>query len=297
MIRLFQFKNNFIGEEIEQIEAEYSAFGYFDGLVLGLAEEENKAEALLSDPFYFLVDNKNALLEECDYFNVAGICQDDKSFWEANDLPFIFITFVRMKKRSRNMEKIISEISGKAGEGDQKKTQCYRTYDSSDLIICMRTKRYSSGYCFIESYRDIVQSVDKDNCLQKSFSICVIKQETLDNIMDNAGCIENEKVSCNLRCLVRNIKKASDFCRELQELGMDVQNYGILGSEDWIISVRDIDMVRFLDMYKKEGRLTHKAYKDTFMNVMTEVLVKKEGCENGDYDISGDSGKPDKDKG
>lgn len=290
MIRLFQFKNNFIGAESKQVEATYSALGYFDGLDLGDVKENGdlEREELLSDPFRFLIRDKKALLEECDYFNVAGIAEDEGDFWETEELPFIFISFIRMNKRSQNIKRIIEGIEENIRVEGEKKGKCYRTYDNSDLIICLRTKKYSLGYHYIENYRNLIQGMDQGNYLQKSFSICVLKQNILDDILNKAELIEDEEISCNLRCLIRDLGKAHDFCEDLKRQGFNVQNYGVLGSEDWVINIKNIRMVSLLDMYKTDGRFTHKKYKDAFMNIMTEILVKGKEYKNGSQNISED---------
>lgn len=166
MIRLFQFKNNFLSESKKKLEAEYSVIGYFDGLDMKTDKEMEVGEKnrILSDPSYAFIEKNPD--EMCDYFNIVGLREkDDTKFWEMQEEALVFISCIRFVKKSNNLSKIIENIE---------KTYnaiCFTTLDNSDLIICLRTKSYIKGHEAIENYHMVIQTCDPENNLQKGFSV------------------------------------------------------------------------------------------------------------------------------
>ena len=183
MIRLFQFKNNFLSENSGMLDAEYSVIGYFDGLDMKTDKEENvtKHIELLSDPMR--IDNVQELNEMCDCFNIAGIRQkDDAEFWEEKAPFFVFISCLRLQRRSDVLQRIMETIES------YYVAVCYTTLDSSDLVVCLKTKRYDDGYKAIENYHRIIREIDEHNDLQKGFSVLAIRQEAL-NVLDRKSVV------------------------------------------------------------------------------------------------------------
>jgi len=90
----------------------------------------------------------------------------------------------------------------------------------------------------IENYRSVIRQIDTENCLQKDFSICLLEQEILNRIKHQPELIEDERTSCILRCVVKDLTKVKDFCNELEKEVKDhpiektLMAYGTLGSDD-----------------------------------------------------------------
>ncbi len=196
MIRVFQFKNNFLSENPKMLKAEYSVIGYFDGLDMKTDADMKGAErsCILSDPFQYEFI-KNDPYEMCDYFNIAGLReQSDEDFWKSSEEPLVFISCIRFRRKSEKLKKLIEMIE---------KTYhavCFTTLDSSDLVICLKTTSHEKGYRAIEEYRRIISEHDSQNGIQKGFSVLAIRQAVLDSLRDREAVgIEEEQLQCVLR--------------------------------------------------------------------------------------------------
>lgn len=274
MIRIFQFMNNFLTEDTKMVKARYSSFGYFDGLDTWQENNEAQIRKFLSFPQQAHI-NKDVT---CDYFNIVGIRKEEApSFWgHEEENPLLFVTFIRLKNESKKLEEIIEDIEKKYN------AYCYTTFDSSDFIVCMRTKKYSEGYEVIEGYSGIVNKQDSDNGIQKSFSVCSIHQDILNKIALRSAenFIEDEKISCILNCVIQDWKRIPYFEAKLKkELNIsECPGYGILGSDDRLYMLNEINISELFRLYGNGGLLTHgnEDYK-AFYNIKTEILIKSGG--------------------
>lgn len=301
MIRIFQFKNSFLSEIDKKVEAEYSAFGYYDGLVMKTMDTDNLSESrhLLSDPFQIEVSEDDPY-EMCDYFCIAGMCEeDDKEFWEKGKKPYIFISCLRFVRKTKIISQVINEIEEKYS------AKCYLTLDSSDLIVCLRTCRYQEGYQIVEKYSNIVREYDEENRIQKGFSVFVMWQKTLDELssedLSSGSSMEgmteqemelahqeiqqmdsSETISCLLYCIVRDWESIPGFCDKLEECSISQFQYGILGSEDITLMIQNVQAVEWFAKYGLNNLMTHSNifYEGAFYNIRTEILVdRKRGRE------------------
>lgn len=281
MIRLFQFKNNFLRENDSQLEAEYSTIGYFDGLDMQVFDENtDEGLKILSDTYRNLLYTDSGvekMLEACDYFNVAGMCrneQRDRDFWSDSSENLIFVSFLRFAKRSGKLKQFIETI-----ERDSD-CICYTTYDSSDLIICIRTNQYRHGSDVLNHFYDTIETGGYDgNQLQKCFSVFAIKQTTLNDISDNCDWLKDERVDCFFRGVINDRKEVDKFYEELvMECGVpEHKMYRILGSDDIIIAIYDISLAHLLSLYGEGAILVHsnEVYKKAFYNIRSEIAIKK----------------------
>lgn len=303
MIRVFQFKNTFLCENIDKIDAEYSAFGYFDGMESEKITDNDLSKNIkkLSDP-WGMNSNGSMPYEMCDYFCITGICKDDDDeFWKKGQEPYIFISCIRLLRQSDMISQIISEIELKY------RAKCYVTLDATDIVICLRSSSYSEGYWAIEDYRRIVKKYDSHNRILKGFSIFVIWQKTLDILSSSPDKVQElskseedpdavlaiqemnkldkqEKISCLLYATVKDWSQICEFYKHLKiETGIDIDNkgfcqYGILGSEDIALHLNNVQMGDLLHLYSLNHLFTHgnEYYKKAFYNVRTEFLIRRE---------------------
>lgn len=281
MIRLFQFKNNFLRENDSQLEAEYSIIGYFDGLDMQVFEDDtSEGLEILSDTYRSLLyvgSDTEKLLEACDYFNVAGMCRDsqkDSDFWNHSSEALYFVSFLRFAKRSDQLKQFIETI-----EKDSR-CICYTTYDSSDLIICIKTNQYSYGCDVLNHFYDTIEKKDyKGNRLQKCFSVFAIRQTVLNEISDQCDWLIHQNVDCFFRGVVNDRKEVDRFYKELvEECGVSGHKiYRILGSDDIIIAIYDISLAHLLSLYRDDGILVHsnEVYKKAFYNIRSEIAIEK----------------------
>lgn len=291
MTRLFKFMNNFLSDEMQSVPADYGVFGYFDGLSMEVYKDEDEEELLkvFSDPFLAGISDEK-LFAPCDYYNLLGIYQgeSDAGFWEKGRSPFIFVSCLRLAKRTDALHCIVEKLE-KTYEA-----VCYTTIDSGDLIVCIRTKSYAEGYRHIEEYRSIVRDSDPDNYLQKGFSFCLVSQAVLDVLAECASgiwssdeinlaqqeiaLIDQEGLNCSFYCIVKDWDKINIFCDELQKrTGIKTEIYGILGSEDARLEMCGIGNKKLLSLFGRDQILTHgnaSFYKPAFYNVRTEIMVQ-----------------------
>ncbi|MCD8290422.1 MAG: hypothetical protein LUC91_02850, partial [Prevotella sp.] len=146
--------------------------------------------------------------EECDYFTLVGIRDDDNEngFWESDNLPFLFITRMRLKDNSGSLEQIFAEIETQFNRNENPvRALCYYTLDSSDLVVAMRCDSYILGCAIIEyGYTKVVGICDPGNTVQKCFSVLSLKQELLDNYADCKAmdAFKDESVGVRLNCVI-----------------------------------------------------------------------------------------------
>ena len=279
MMRLFQFKNTFLSENSEMLAAEYSVIGYFDGLDMKTDSDMNPQEKnrLLSDPLQNVL-LKNESFEMCDYFNIVGMRQEsDQNFWNITDKSYIFISCIRLKKKAKKIKEIIAAIENKYV------AVCYTTLDSSDLVICSKSSSYEEGYRAVEKYHSIVTHYESQNGIQKGFSVLAIRQRVLDDLLNGeTKGIEDELLCIILRGVINDWNCINKFISNLKNrLGIadkeqSCKVYGVLGSEDIMIVLKDIHSINWFGLYAKNALMTHPAYQDAFYNVRTEIILNLE---------------------
>lgn len=284
MIRVFEFENSYIGENGQAVDAEYNLFGYFDGLTM------RKFHDNLIDDFYtqFQALQLKRLEKKCDYFDIVGFCVDeiyDEEFWRKGGEPYIFISCVRLKKPSGKLTEIIFKLESRYnGIG-------YTSVDNSDFIFCIRRENYVDGYKCLKEYFSYIKSIDVTNDIEKLFSVVAISQALLDilnhkekgrwntediqNAQIEFSMLKEEKISCSLRALIKNIDKTKDFVDALKKnLQTDIQDFVIVGSEDLQLELHGISSLEFLSLYGFKGLLTHddSTYSNAFYNIKTEIF-------------------------
>lgn len=284
MIRVFRFKNSFMSEKPESVPATYSVFGRYDGMDMEVYQqiEDEKLSEIFGDPLHLIYD-ANKMSEMYDEFSVIGFRdKDDAYFWEQGGKPYIFISCIQLKEKSRKLEEIKSRLE------EEVDAVCYTSFDSSDLIICIRTANYKLGYNTIIRYDQEIKHVDEHNGLKKVVSEFCIWQDVLDGIsrdtvsekaQDEIREMEEETISCILRLTVQDQTEFDSFKEKLKEtLGHPfIDIYGVLGSEDIVIYIKNILSKKLLALYGKNRLLTHscESYQKALFNISTEILAER----------------------
>lgn len=272
MIRKLQFQTNVLGENIDMVPTEYSVLGYYDGLAIEAVPEGASYERL------GFGRGKKELYNSLD---IIGLRQEsDEAFWRKGREPYIFITCLRFKKKAPKIKEIIGKIESK-----YKTAVCYLTVDSSDLVVCLRSRSYLEGYRCVAQYYKLIEPLILGNEVQASFSAVAIWQEVLDglacrDVSDKAKAeraqIKREKLSVLLRANVRDWEMFAEYLSKLKkETGKcKPKTGGILGSEDAIIVLKGIESLDFLKLFAWKGLLTHNntLYKEALFNVQTEIM-------------------------
>lgn len=274
MIRLFSFRNSLLAESTNTVPAEYSAFGYFDGLQMKTWENEEQVN---------YTSLKLPLEINCNSYDILGIREDaDEKFWEKGLNPFIFISLLRLKNKSQDLHKVAQKIE------HEFEAVVYYSIESGDLIVCTRTSRFRDGYNNISRYHKIIEE-DSQNILQVEFSVLVVWQKVLDGLVQEKSDtsikkeisrIEEEKLSAFLRVNVKDWGGFDEFCGKLKsKVNNECEAYKgeifLLGSEDVVIEIENLDSREFLKLYANNGLLTHgnMDYQKGIYNILTEIYL------------------------
>ena len=156
MIRRFRFWNNLFREDIESVQTEYCAIGYFDGMETSIIEEP-----LSMIHRYEIVDE--AYAERMGGFNcvdLIGIREgSDEKFWKKGGFPYFFITSLRLTDKNINIDALMGEMERKVNDKGVQ-IACYKTFDVSDLLLCLRTSSIQQGFTTIKEYHKILERCD-----------------------------------------------------------------------------------------------------------------------------------------
>lgn len=283
VIRRWIFKNNYLGGEPQSVEAQYGTIGYFDGMDTEIQGKEN---------MFYNAGNNTYL---------TGICKDDandKNFWDENsDKIFVFVSRIRLKKTLKGISEIIGETEQYINENHTPNVIGigYKTLDSSDMIICLRSKGYIEGFeaiqGIIENFRCEDGNSEKElNNVDKAYTVCSIEQKVLNELANGKRCYENdEKVECILKCILKQRDRKDEFKRKLvkalnltvrkrnKAINCDaIEEFGVLGSDDLVYYLKGIELGKLLTLYADNRILTHSSYRGTFYNIETILLKRNE---------------------
>lgn len=280
MIRRFRFWNNLFREDIESVQTEYCAIGYFDGMETSIIEEP-----LSMIHRYESVDEVYA--ERMGGFNcvdLIGIRQgSDEEFWKKGAFPYIFITSLRLTDKNINIDEMISGLESRVKEKDDRIVLGYKSFDVSDLLLCLRTSSIQQGFMTIKEYHQILE---KSGALYISFSTILIWQNLLDGLSNadsvsdvavkgEVGSIVDETLTVSFRCNIKDWKKYAAFRGRLKDcLAAELSEYGVFGSADALILCKNVKSRELLKLYGRDGLLVHsnEEYKAALYNVQTDIL-------------------------
>lgn len=277
MIRKLHFENNILGGRIEMDPAEYSVLGHYDGLSIQTFPDNTGYEILSG------THRTAALYNSFDIIGRRSL--PDDCFWEKGGAPFIFISCLRLKKASDNLEKISDMIERKYN------AVCYLTVDSSDLVVCLRSCSYRAGYETVVGYHKIIRECEPENELQISFSAVAIWQKVLDrlekvlssdreefpldDVQKEVVQLQKERISAFLRVNVEKWEEFEKYLMKLKSVAGSAYKgtFEILGSEDAVIWLDRMDSHDFLRLYADNALLTraNELYRRGIMNIRTEL--------------------------
>lgn len=298
MIRLIQLRSNFISELPQPIlEAEYCAFGYFDGIQTKRLKKCETWNEVLKE---YLTEQRKSLRGEYSIFDLLCIYWDnplhqkqqnynnkivddkDSLFWE-NKRPYLFISMIRFQKRFKDVLSQIKKIEDKIKEKYQDiECICYYTLDSNDFILCLKCKRYFDGAGCVSMLYELIHSIEGfENQVRKIHTIFSVFQEHLDKLGEGLSDTDGEEhgdfISCQMCCMIKNRLKVEAFEMALNEaLGGNQMQNRIMGGNDLVYSYNEILPAQLFGLYAKNGLLTHtnKLYSEAFYNINTTIALK-----------------------
>lgn len=290
MIRRFKFYNNIIGENVSMVPTEYCVWGYYDGVQIDLY---NSLKEINNTPDSNLMHTHTKELKNEIYeiYELTGFRNEpDNFFWEKPEFPYIFLSCLRFKKKSSNLEAIINcfENDGMI---------CYCTLDNSDLIICYRTSSFRYGMNIVKKYNERVQLLEPNNGVNISFSTLIIAQNFLEELyylvkktdhtesdqilaaLKKKFYFESEEFSVLLRLNVKDFGSLNKFNKKLQMCfpNIKIDRFLLLGNTDAAFFLKKVNSILFLCQFSKYGFLVHSndIYREAVYNVQSEILIQE----------------------
>lgn len=299
MLRLIQLRSNFISESPQPIlEAEYCAFGYFDGIETKRLKKCNDWNEVLKE---YMTEQSKSLRGVYSVFDLLCIYWDDSmyqkqqsrdnktgedkdlQFW-ANKNPYLFISMIRFQKRFKDVLSQIKKIEDKIAEKySNVECICYFTLDSNDFILCLKCQRYSEGAGCISELYELIHSIEGfENQVRKIHTIFSAFQEHLDELGKGQSELGREEpgdvISCQMCCMIKNRLKVEAFETALSEaLGVNRMQNRIMGGNDLVYMYDGIIPDQLFGLYARDGLLTHtnELYSEAFYNINTTIAIKE----------------------
>lgn len=262
---------------------EYCCMGHFDALHIELVEwgEEWNGQSMHDMINTTITSKYNGCYN---IKNVVCISDDDSKdaqFWrEAETMPYLFISLVRMKPIEDKPSYILRTLLEQFNKLEH--VIAYYTYDHSEIVVIRIGKSY------IKEFREILAMYDKMSIF-KMYSVFAVKESELEN----CGNIEDEIIDCRLSATIKNQSRVGEYERQLRkffEFGkmpekFQIEYYQTLGNSDCLIEISQVPMTRMLKCYIMGNLLTHtnEYYNRAFFNVETQFLLM-EKREHGTVD-------------
>ncbi len=276
-IRILQLKNNFYqdqGSTERGALGEYCVIGYFDAFDISQSKTDRvngfNTWSHIGKLTMELNGNVNCRMLVC----VTDQQQEDKDFWDDQSDALFFVTMVRVEAGTSadEMEDIVN------GLWIPHKRIGYLSYDHSEIIVVLKTNRYSEGIEGIKKLRGLCNAA-------KTYTVFAIMERCLESYESIQEILEDEKVFCRLHCMVKDYAKAEQFQDKLENhmsnrngRKIKIRRFETFGGYDWLMELDDVSICSILECYKMKELLTHTNadYNRAFFNIESEILVGTE---------------------
>lgn len=309
--RPFTLYNDFIPPVSEDhSDWRYISFGYYDGFERG--------ENLFAEGKYNLQHMWEYYLKQSESLNGSYLSQilyglreetpeeeiiTDNEFWDKDNIekeyPFVFLSLIQISENEDGQKEFRSgwerrrEFEKKVNTENKCKVIVYMSFDSSDMIMVVRSKNYMSGAKLIDKFHDkkdqnILQTTFgwelKYSFTVASFNKSVIEEKSFLDIDENIS-----KVVVYL--IERYPGGVDDYIEYIQKWGRERgiekeridafidSRHAILGCNDEVFEISDTSWPKLLELYKeREGifNSTNPKYR-TYLNGITTIIgIKKQ---------------------
>lgn len=261
---------------------EYCVFGPYDAMEIDEKAREWKNDQTLdsmSEKEIMLFDGKR---QQCNIICAApSACMQSEAEFAARmrNKPFLFVSLLMLDRSLMNKEEVVK----KATEINQEETcRIYLSSGKNELVILHYCSSFRNGLSTILEKHNIIPAI------LKTSTMFAVLEKSFDPSHLLYNQIEDEKVSCRLRCFVRDRSKANCF---LLELGKDIMDRGaegmrwfnILGSTDLLAEIDSVPLKVLLSYYRTGEKLTHmnQQYNEAWYNIETEFISDNGGMDYG----------------
>lgn len=304
-IRVIQLINNYfkdkndINENREKALGEYCTFGYFDAMQVEDGRELYDTEENL---IWKNIDEiaVSTLNGTCNRRNLVCIVDDenkDTKFWSrAKEIPYLFISLIRIRHDSesmKNVPEIIVEMQ------NDETSMLYYSYNHSELIVAKLAKSYCEGMKFVLEKRKQFNALNM-------YSIFSVRENILKSETMLQKKIVQEEVKVRLRLMIKSEQEVKAFLQKIRKVLFEdkiqkkepgekesFEMFHTLGSSDMVVEIENVEMSKLLSCYGMGNLLTHtnEEFEKAVYNIETEILVRDE--ESIDDGKSVDSGEND----
>lgn len=285
--RAITFYNNYIPSVQHDVEWDYLAFGTVDGIDVGKNFIEGKSEPLMEliweEQKRFTKTVGIEFIAQQTYIVYSGDVDKEKDFWEGADYPFFF--FCRIQCCGNTLQALTdkSVIEDRLAIDGKTKACIYLTYDNTDLFLILRAKRYDVGASVINYLHSPVNLVkDRGNscCLKSSFTVFAVSQSWLKSA--DLTELNNQKIDkLYLKVIEKTDGKFQQIASDLKKNGEKVEAGAVLGVDDGMIFMEDVEIGDFLSMYiSDKGALCYKNTSEVVSNVTTGIVLTKDHLED-----------------
>lgn len=312
--RPFTLYNDFIPPVSENHDDwRYLSFGYHDGFERGeniFVEETYNPQHMWE---YYLQQSEKlsgnylsqilcGLREE----EPEGESITDQEFWNKETMeleyPFVFLSLIQIDKdNNRNFrdgwEKRHAFEREINTENMLYKVIVYMSFDSSDLILVVRSKSYMQGAKFIDQFH----GTEDKNILKDAFGWKLKYGFTVASFnkyaIDSNSFMADEEISKVVIYLIERYPGGIDkyinrICEWGKEKNVDQERikafietrHTILGCNDEVFEIKDISWRELLELYReKEGifNSTNEHYKECLNGITTIIGMEKQVDNNG----------------
>lgn len=308
--RPFTLYNDFIPPVSEDhSDWRYISFGYYDGFGRGenlfgdgrynpqrmweyyLEQSEGLNGSYLSQIFYGLRE------EEPDEEIVT-----DKEFWDKDNIekeyPFVFLSLIQVSEnqnggkefrtgwgRRREFERVVNT-------GNEYKVIVYMSFDSSDMIMVVRSKSYISGAKLIDRLHDkedknILQTTFewklKYSFTVASFNKCAIDEKSFMNGKEKISKVVVyliERYPGGIDDYIEYIKKWGEMKGVEEERIQEfiASRHVILGCNDEVFEISNTTWGELLELYREKNGIlnsTNGEYQKCLNGITTIIGMKK----------------------
>lgn len=312
--RPFTLYNDFIPPVSENHDDwRYLSFGYHDGFERG--------ENLFVEGTYNPQHMWEYYLQQSEKLNGSYLSQilcglreeeegesiTDQEFWNPETMeleyPFVFLSLIQIDQDSSNQNFRDGWERRQAFENKiNKESACYKaivymSFDSSDLILVVRSKSYQKGAKLIDQFhRKKDQNILKTAFgwqLKYGFTVASFNKNAIDYHTFEA----DEVISKVVVYLIERYPGGIDeYIEHLREWGkkktVDQEKvdafiktrHTILGCNDEVFEIKDISWRKLLELYREEEGIfnsTNDRYKECLNGITTIIGIEKRVDSNG----------------
>lgn len=292
--RAITLYSNFLPASKQEPRWDYCAFGMIDGIGIGENLIESSEQDLLTSIWHeqstFCGKLSGEYTAQQIFVVRYGETEEERAFWDQEEYPFLL--FCRMQccgnrnflwENRHDLEKALNFYNRVIA-------MVYLTYDNSDMVIVLRSRKYEDGAGIINAFHQHTNffiNGKRIGRLKNSFSIMAVKYDRLGKIEESATLNAHisivERRIGGIKEIYRELLNRKEYFVNKDKVGCN--RFSVLGSNDEEIVISNICWRDFLALYKREDGLFCFSAENKFLYenascITTEIMAALEDYEN-----------------